>query len=95
MSDGNPQGADMASYDFSKAMKNPGRAFATPEAVEQAENLSPGQKHALLTQWRNQLEQLMVATEENMPGPESASGANADCLRRIVDALIRMGPPGA
>lgn len=81
----------MASFDFSKAMKNPGRAFPTPEAVEQAEDLSPEQKHAVLTQWRNQLEQLMVATEENMPGPESASGANADCLRRIVDALIRMG----
>ncbi len=81
----------MADLEFSKAMKNPGRAFATPEAVEQAEDLSTEQKHAVLMQWRNQLEQLMVATEENMPGPESASGANADCLRRIVDALIRMG----
>jgi hypothetical protein len=81
----------MASVDFGKAMKNPGKAFAAPEAVEAAQDLSTSQKHAVLTQWRNQLEQLMVATEENMPGPESASGANADCLRRIVDALIRMG----
>jgi hypothetical protein len=34
----------------------------------------------------------MVATEENMPGPESASGVNADCLRRVVDALTRLSP---
>ena len=32
----------------------------------------------------------MVATEENMPGPETSSGVNADCLRRVVDALSRI-----
>jgi hypothetical protein len=34
--------------------------------------------------------QLLTATEENMPGPES-SGSSAECLRRVVDALTRLG----
>jgi hypothetical protein len=31
---------------------------------------------------------------ENMPGPETSSGDNAECLRRIVDALSRLDPQG-
>ncbi|MGH8242005.1 MAG: hypothetical protein ACRETY_01505 [Steroidobacteraceae bacterium] len=72
------------------AMKNPARLFGTPESLESSTELTAGQKHAVLLQWKNQLEQLLVATEENMPGPESASGVNADCLRRVVDALSRI-----
>ncbi len=73
------------------AMKNPARLFGTPESLESSTELTAEQKHAVLLQWKNQLEQLLVATEENMPGPESASGVNADCLRRVVDALSRIG----
>lgn len=74
------------------AMKNPARVFSSPEAVESADELSAEQKHAVLLQWKDQLQQLMVATEENMPGPETGSGVNADCLRRIVNALTRVDP---
>jgi hypothetical protein len=74
------------------AMKNPGRAFPSPEAIEASLELNTEQKRAVLRQWKDQLQQLMVATEENMPGPESASGVNADCLRRVVDALTRLSP---
>jgi len=81
--------------DFRQAMKNPGRAFASPEAVEASTELSAAEKRAVLTQWKDQLQQLMVATEENMPGPESASGINADCLRRVVDAISRLDRPPA
>jgi hypothetical protein len=80
--------------DLQVAMKNPARVFGSPESVESSIELSADQKHAVLTQWKDQLEQLLVATEENMPGPETASGVNADCLRRVVDALTRLGPPG-
>ena len=82
----------MVTIDIDSAMKNPGRTFGTPEAVEAASGLTHKQKHAVLLQWKDQLQQFMVATEENMPGPETASGANADCLRRIVDALSRIDP---
>jgi hypothetical protein len=73
------------------AMKNPGRTFGTPEAVESSAELTQEQKHDVLLQWKDQLEQLMTATGENMPGPETASGANAECLRRVVDAMARLG----
>ena len=75
--------------DFASVMKNPGRSFASPEALEASAGFSAAQKRAILMQWKDQLEQLMVATQENMPGPETASGANAECLRRVVDALSR------
>jgi hypothetical protein len=81
----------MPSPDFASAMKDPGRAFGSPEALEASRDFSDQQKHEILLQWKDQLQQLMVATEENMPGPETGSGANADCLRRIVDALSRLG----
>ncbi len=80
--------------DVSQAMKDPARTFGSPEAVESSIELTSGQKHAVLLQWKDQLQQLMVATEENMPGPETASGANADCLRRVVDAISRLEPQG-
>jgi hypothetical protein len=81
----------MGTLDFANAMNNPGRTFGSPEALEASADLSDGQKHDLLLQWKDQLEQLMTATSENMPGPETASGANAECLRRVVDAMARLG----
>ncbi len=77
---------------FQDAMKNPGRTFGSPEALETTLALTAKQKRAVLMQWKDQLQQLMVATEENMPGPETSSGINADCLRRVVDALSRLDP---
>jgi hypothetical protein len=81
----------MPNFDFASAMKNPARTFGSPEALEATDDISDGQKHELLLQWKDQLEQLMTATSENMPGPETASGANAECLRRVVDAMARLG----
>lgn len=78
--------------DIESAMKNPGRSFGSPEILEASRELSDAQKHAVLLQWKDQLEQLMTATGENMPGPETVSGVNAECLRRVVDALTRLDP---
>jgi hypothetical protein len=76
--------------DFQQALKNPGKMFPAPEAVESSAEFGAEQKRAILLQWKDQLVQLQKATDENMPGPES-DGAGADCLRRVVDALTRLG----
>jgi hypothetical protein len=76
--------------DFQQALKNPGKVFGgVPETLESSNAFDAAQKRAILLQWKDQLMQLQKATEENMPGPES-NGAGADCLRRVVDALIRL-----
>lgn len=75
--------------DFQQAMKNPGKVFGTPEALEASTEFDVKQKHAILMQWKDQLEQLQRASDESMLGPES-NGAGADCLRRVVDMLTRI-----
>jgi hypothetical protein len=76
--------------DFEQALKNPGKMFGgVPESLESSAEFNAAQKRAILLQWKDQLMQLQRATNENMPGPES-NGAGADCLRRVVDALIRL-----
>lgn len=75
--------------DFQLSMQNPGKVFADPEAVESSTQFDTAQKRAILTQWKNQLEQLQKASWESMLGPES-NGAGAECLRRVVDALTRL-----
>ena len=62
----------MAGMNLQDAMKNPARFFSSPEAIESSSVLSAEQKHAVLLQWKDQLQQLMVATEENMPVPRRA-----------------------
>jgi hypothetical protein len=75
--------------DFQQAMKNPGRTFGTPASLEASTDFTLAQKRAILLQWKDQLTQLKVATQEGMPGPES-QGAGAECLRAVVDALTRL-----
>ena len=75
--------------DFEQAMKNPGRMFGMPSVLEASKEFTTEQKRAILLQWKDQLTQLKVATQEGMPGPES-QGAGAECLRAIVDALTRL-----
>jgi hypothetical protein len=76
--------------DFQQAMKNPGRTFGTPDVLEASTELSVEQKRAILLQWKDQLVQLQTASDESMTGPES-NGSGAECMRRVVDALIRLG----
>lgn len=77
--------------DFQQAMKNPGKMFGgVPESLESSTAFDTAQKRAIMLQWKDQLMQLQRATEENMPGPES-DGAGADCLRRVMNALVRLG----
>jgi hypothetical protein len=76
--------------EFEKAMKNPGAMFEAPEALYASTEFSPGQKRAILVQWRNQLEQFQHADEENMRAPGPPTGTTAECLRRVTDLLLEL-----
>ena len=76
-----------------QAMKNPNLAFASPEAIEASTEFSVSQKHAILLQWKDQLEKLLIADDESMLRSDAKAGANAECLRRVTDTLARL-PPG-
>jgi hypothetical protein len=75
--------------DFQQAMKNPGTTFGTPDVLEASTEFTVDQKRAILLQWKDQLVQLQEASGESMTGPES-NGSGAECMRRVVDALIRL-----
>jgi hypothetical protein len=49
--------------DIAKAMKNPASTFATPEAVGESSELTAEQKHRVLLQWKDQLQQLQAADD--------------------------------
>lgn len=73
-----------------QAMKNPNVAFASPEVLEASTELTADEKRAVLTQWKDQLEKLLIADEENMLRADAQPGANADCLRRVTSILTRL-----
>ncbi len=73
-----------------QAMKNPNVAFGSPEVLEASTELTSVQKRAILTQWKDQLEKLLIADEESMLRANAISGANADCLRRVTNVLTRL-----
>ena len=75
-----------------QAMKNPNVVFASPEVLEDSEEFTATQKRAILTQWKDQLEKLLIADEESMLRADAKAGANADCLRRVTDILGRLPP---
>ena len=52
--------------DIDIAMKNPASIFATPEAVSESSELTAAQKHTVLLQWKDQLQQLQAADDEGM-----------------------------
>lgn len=77
-----------------QAMKNPNVVFASPEVLEASTELTAAQKRAVLMQWKDQLEKLLIADEESMVRADAKAGAkagaNADCLRRVTDILTRL-----
>jgi len=73
-----------------EAMKNPNVVFVSPEMLVSAADFSSTQKRAILTQWQDQLRQLLIADEENMQRFDASTGANAECLRRVTDAMTRL-----
>lgn len=75
------------------AMKNPNVVFTSPEMLEKSPGFTTVQKRAILTQWKDQLQQLLIADEESMLRADPTPGANAECLRRVTDSMTRLFPP--
>ena len=73
-----------------QAMKNPNVVFASPEVLEASTEFTVVQKREILTQWKDQLEKLLIADDESMLRADAKSGANADCLRRVTNILTRL-----
>jgi hypothetical protein len=73
-----------------QAMKNPNVVFASPEILEASTEFTALQKRAILVQWKDQLEKLLIADEESMLRADAKAGANAECLRRVTDMLTRV-----
>ena len=73
-----------------QAMKNPATVFMSPEMLASASDFSSMQKRAILTQWKDQLEKLLIADDESMLRTNANAGANAECLRRVTDILTRL-----
>ncbi len=76
--------------DMERAMKNPGSTFGAPEALEKSTDLSAEQKRAILTQWKDQLQQLQTADDENMQAPEVLHEGIAELLNRVSTVLTRL-----
>jgi hypothetical protein len=73
-----------------RAMKNPNAMFSSPEALESSGRFTAMQKRAILTQWRDELQQLLVADDESMFDAAPNAGASAECLRRVSDSISRL-----
>ena len=75
-----------------QAMKNPNVVFASPEVLEASTQFTPTQKRAILLQWKDQLEKLLIADEESMLRAGAVPGTNAECLRRVTNMLMQVQP---
>jgi hypothetical protein len=73
-----------------QAMKNPSGVFGSPELLEASVEFTAMQKRDILTQWKDQLEKLLIADEESMLRAGAMGGMNADCLRRVTNSLMRL-----
>jgi hypothetical protein len=76
--------------DLDRAMKNPGSAFGTPEALYESSALTAEQKRAVLLQWKDQLQQLQAADDEGMNKSGPAVGTTAELLARVTNTLCRI-----
>ncbi len=73
---------------FEKARFDVGKVFANPHEIVVNRELSFGQKKELLEQWELDLQEELVATEENMPSDNP--GKTAELLRGVRTVLIKL-----
>lgn len=76
--------------DIARAMKNPASTFGTPEALSESSELTAEQKHAVLLQWKDQLQQLQAADDEGMQQNDATAGITDDLLGRVTSNLSRI-----
>jgi hypothetical protein len=75
------------------AMQDPGREFRRPDDVVARTDWSIADRFAVLRQWKYDLGQLQVATEENMPPGGPGSPVTIADVHAAMEALGM--PPGA
>lgn len=63
--------------------------YEVPEQLIADPGMNRSDKIELLKQWRYDLELQMVATEENMPAPQSKE--SGETIRQITKALSKLG----
>lgn len=63
--------------------------YANPEKILNDPSLTKEQKIKMLTEWDQDLRQLMVASDENMTG--TLAGQPAESLQAVSDALCKLG----
>lgn len=68
-------------------ISNPSSCFDDPRQLLDSADLPKADKIRALTNWANELRQLQVAEEENMPGP----GALGERLAAVESALLALG----
>lgn len=76
--------------DIDRAMKNPASTFGTPEALSESSELTAEQKHAVLLQWKDQLQQLQAADDEGMQQDDATAGITDGLLGRVTSNLSRI-----
>lgn len=76
--------------DLDKAMKNPASAFGTPEVLWESSELTKEQKRAVLSQWKDQLQQLQAADDEGMQESGGVPDTTNDFLGRVTSMLSRI-----
>lgn len=76
--------------DIDQAMKNPASTFATPEALSESSELTAQQKHAVLLQWKDQLQQLQAADDEGMQQNYTTASTTDDLSGRVTSSLSRI-----
>jgi hypothetical protein len=73
---------------FREVQKDIPGHFGDPQGILTDEDLDAEQKLKLLKQWEFDLRQLLVATEENMPGADPKPGKSAELLQSVRRALV-------
>ena len=68
---------------------------STPEAIAADSEISNTDKIKMLEQWEYDLREMAVAESENMPdeADRNQDSSNAELLRRVQDAKIKLGMP--
>jgi len=78
--------------DYEEALKDPGACFETPDEVVNAPGLTREQKLEILKRWESDARQLMVASDENMPGGEPQQLQAVQNAMRALGADPHAGP---
>ncbi len=71
--------------DFEEALKDPASFFDAPQDVVDAAGLERAQRIEILKRWESDARQLMVASDENMPGGEPQQ------LQAVQNAMRALG----